>query len=133
MTDVFIVMLVISLLLHITAYLFVLLPGRGTTAQSGALFVDLKSQTLPVKTLPVAASEPAESLPPDQPAAEPIAESMPEVAKLESAVAESLKASTVEPEAIHQSAIGLGMLSGRFTSFSEGKLSRMKSGFTISS
>ncbi|NVN99784.1 MAG: TonB family protein [Geobacteraceae bacterium] len=121
MTDIFIVMLVISLLLHITAGLFVLLPGRGTVTQSGALFVDMKSLSLPAQAAPIAASEPVEPSSPEQPLAEPIEESMPEVAKLESAVAESLRVSAKEPETIHQSAIGLGMLSGRFTSFSEGE------------
>lgn len=123
-TDIFTLMLVISVLLHLAAYMLVLLPGRGTTTQSGALFVDLKSLSLPAQTAPAAETPPAEPLPLEQPVAAPVEETMPEVAKLESAVAESLKASTELPEAIHQSSIGLGMLSGRFTSFAEGETLR---------
>lgn len=117
--DIFICTVVISVILHAVASTILLLPGRFTESSSAPLFVDLKAMAAPVADSVETRTEPPympEPLP-----EEPVEERTPEMAKLESAVAESLIASAKEPEAIHQSAIGLGMLSGRFASFAEGE------------
>jgi protein TonB len=122
--DIFVCTIVISLLLHLAAAVFLSLPGRNTPPGSPPLFVDL--QNLP--EAPPAALNPAEKAlapPPEQtPSPEPApqqgAEPSPEAAKLERAVESSLRRAVQTPDAVHESAIGLGMTSGHFASFAEG-------------
>ena len=121
--DIFVCTLVISLLLHLVASLVLVLPGRSSQSRSTALFVDLQSMPL-VPTegkAPDNAPEQSAEKPSATPVAEPQPMPTPETAKLESAVASSLARAARTPEAVHESAIGLGMVSGHFASFAQGE------------
>ncbi|NJD90039.1 MAG: hypothetical protein FIA91_00760 [Geobacter sp.] len=121
--DIFVCTIVISLLLHLAASLILVLPGRFSQNRSTALFVDLQNMPLPPaegETPQTPPEQPAEK-PAELPVAEPQAQPGPETAKLESAVASSLRRAAQTPEAVHESSIGLGMISGHFASFAQGE------------
>lgn len=121
--DIFVCTLVISLLLHLVASLVLVLPGRFSQSRSSALFVDLQNMQL----MPAEGRAPdnAPELPAEKPSEIPVAESQPmptpETARMENAVASSLARAAQTPEAVHESAIGLGMISGHFASFAQGE------------
>lgn len=115
--DIFVCTIVISVILHIAASTLLLLPGRYSARSSAPLYVDLQSLAAPAAEAPP--ESPVEEPVMSQP--EPLAETTPEVAKLESAIESSVRKAAVKPEAIHESSIGLGMVSGHFASFAEGE------------
>ena len=123
--DIFVCTVVISLLLHLAASTVLLLPGRYTVPSAAPLFVDLKSMTSPTAADESPAAEPpkaeelliteAQSLP------ETASETAPEAARLDKAIESSLQKAVQTPEAVHENAIGLGMVSGHFASFAQGE------------
>lgn len=119
--DIFVCTVVISLLLHIAASTVLLLPGRYTVPSTAPLFVDLKS----MPSLPAAVESPAEEPPkaeePPAPEPQPLPETAPETARLNKAIESSLQKAVQTPEAVHENAIGLGMVSGHFASFAQGE------------
>jgi protein TonB len=121
--DIFVCTIIISLLLHLAASLILVLPGRYSQNRSAALFVDLQNMPLPPAEgeAPQAPPEQPAEKPAELPVAEPQAQSGPETAKLESAVASSLRRAAQTPEAVHENSIGLGMISGHFASFAQGE------------
>jgi periplasmic protein TonB len=119
--DMFACTIVISLLLHIVASALLSLPGRFSGPASAPLFVDLQSMT----SSPASEAEPAQDLPQaDEPAA-PDLQSLPEpsseAARLDRTIESSLRKAVQTPDAVHESSIGLGMVSGHFASFAEGE------------
>ncbi len=120
--DIFVLMVVISLLLHGALSVFVLIPARSMVLGRQPLYVDLPS--LPSAPAPAAAPEPAEhdETPAPEPAPPEHRETPPSQAEsLQHAVSETLKSAVVTPGAVHQSSIGLGITSGYFGSFAEGE------------
>jgi TonB family protein len=121
--DIFVCTIIISLLLHLVAGLVFVLPGRFSQNRSTALFLDLQSMPLlpsEGKSPDVAPEQPLEK-PAETPVAEPQPMPAPETARLENAVASSLARAVQTPEAVHESSIGLGMVSGHFASFAQGE------------
>jgi len=118
--DIFACTVVISLILHIAASVFLSLPGRFSGPVSAPVFVDLQSMASPVS-----AEESAEEPPqPEEPAAPDLqtpSEPVSEAARLDNAIESSLRKGVQAPEAVHDSSIGLGMISGHFASFAEGE------------
>jgi protein TonB len=121
--DIFACMLAVSILLHCAASVILILPGRFSQTGPAAVFVELQN---PAAT-PSPQEEPLRDdavAPQPPPAAETAAETAPaaspETARLEQAVADSLRRAVQSPDAVHESAIGLGMISGHFASFAEG-------------
>lgn len=123
--DFFVGMLGISLLLHLFLSLFVLIPGRTPVQGRQPLYVDLKAFSPPASPAPASqSSEPAEPVPLDD--ADPVpVESRPEppdaTDRLQQTMTDSLQQAAKNPEAVHQSAIGLGITAGYFGSFAEGE------------
>jgi len=119
--DIFVCTVVISLLLHLAASTVLLLPGRYSLPSAAPLFVDLKSMTsLPAVTETPAQEPPAaEELP--APEQQSLPETYPEAAGLDRAIESSLQKAVQSPEAVHENAIGLGMISGHFASFAQGE------------
>lgn len=119
--DIFICTVVISLLLHMAASTVLLLPGRYSVPSAAPLFVDLKSMTSPPAVDESPLQEPAseEDAPLLQP--ESLPEAAPEAAKLARAIESTLQQAVKTPEAVHENAIGLGMISGHFASFAQGE------------
>lgn len=120
--DIFAYTVVISLILHLAASTILLLPGRYQVPASAPLFVDLKSMAAPAET--TAPEPPQRDNPPEPqtgPLPEAIPEPAPEAARMGQAIESSLRKAAVTPEAVHESAIGLGMISGHFASFAEGE------------
>jgi len=119
--DIFACTVVISLILHIAASMLLSLPGHFSAPVSAPVFVDLQSMT----SSPASEEEPAQEPPrSDEPAApdlQTLPEPSSESAKLDKAIESSLRKAVQEPEAVHDSAIGLGMVSGHFASFAEGE------------
>jgi periplasmic protein TonB len=111
----------ISLVLHIAASMLLSLPGRFSAPSSAPVFVDLQNMTSAPASEEEPAQEPAKA---DEPAVQDV-QSLPEpsseAARLDSAIENSLRRAVQAPEAIHDSAIGLGMISGHFASFAEGE------------
>jgi protein TonB len=120
--DIFACMIVISLLLHASLSLVMLLPARGYAPEHPPLFVDLSSMAAAPASEPLAEpspDEPAESVPVEP--APPVEPPPPTAAEtLQNTVAATREQAAVQPEAVHQTAIGLGMTSGYFGSFAEG-------------
>lgn len=120
--DLFVCAVLISLLLHLAASVLLVLPGRLARSAGAPLMLELQNlQELPaaVASRSSAAEVAAQPEVADEAAAvAPAAETA--TAKLEQSVAASLRRGATSPEAVHESAIGLGMVAGRFTSFAEG-------------
>jgi len=116
--DILVCTIVISIILHLAASTLLLLPGRYSVPSSAPLFVDLKSMAVPV-VAPLQEQQQAEVPPLPEPA--PLPPENPEAAKMEQAIESSLQKAAVTPEAVHESSIGLGMISGHFASFSQGE------------
>jgi periplasmic protein TonB len=119
--DIFACMIAVSLLLHIAAAVVFSLPGRFAPAGGAPVFLELQNlleapaaeesrlrEEAVAKQLPVPVGEAA----PEQVSA---------AAKLEKAVESSLQKAGQSPDAVHESSIGLGMISGHFASFAEGE------------
>lgn len=121
--DIFVCTIIISLLLHLAASLVFVLPGKFSQNRSAALFLDLQNMPLlPAEgNAPEAAPQQPEVKPSEVPVSEPQPMPTPESAKLENAVAGSLRRAAQTPEAVHENSIGLGMLSGHFASFAQGE------------
>jgi len=119
--DIFVCTIVISIILHLAASTVLLLPGNYSAPPAETLFVDLQSMAVPAESAVTAQkvpSQPEETLLP-QPEALP--QSTPAVEKMEQAVDSSLRRAAQTPEAVHDSSIGLGMISGHFASFAQGE------------
>lgn len=116
--DIFVGTIVISVILHLAASAVLLLPGGYSVPSSVPLFVDLKSMAVPVQAPPQ--EEPQPDLP-AVPEPEPLPQAGPETARMEQSIENSLRKAAVTPEAVHESSIGLGMISGHFASFSQGE------------
>lgn len=117
--DLFAGAVVMSLVLHLAASVVVVLPGRLVRTAGAPLMLELRNlQTLP-ESSPGPLPEPAA---PDSEETSELSEPepAPAMAQLEAAVSRSLRRAAETPAAAHESAIGLGMISGRFTSFAEG-------------
>lgn len=108
----------ISLLLHLLASMLLLLPGRYSGPSAEPLFVELQSMAAPVEA-PLAEARQAESLPEPQPEVSP--QTLPETARLAETIDNTLQKAVQTPEAVHESSIGLGMISGHFASFAQGE------------
>ena len=119
--DIFVCTIVISIILHFVASTLLLLPGRYSVPSSAPLFVDLQSMAVPV-TAPLPEAQQPEAPPLPEP--EPLPQASPEVAKMERAIESSLQKAAVTPEAVHESSIGLGIVSGHFASFAQGETLR---------
>ncbi len=117
--NIFVCTVALSLIIHIIASTILLLPGRYTLPSTAPLFVDLKSMASPAE-IP---EKLVETLPPTEipPLPEPLPEPAPESAKLDKAIENSLQKAVQSPDAVHESAIGLGMVSGHFASFAQGE------------
>ena len=116
--DIFVGTIGISIILHLVASTLLLLPGRYAVPSSQPLFVDLKSLAVPVETPLPEAQPPADSpLPPP----ETLPEATPETARMEKSIDSSLRRAVQTPEAVHESSIGLGMISGHFASYAQGE------------
>ena len=119
--DIFACAVVISFILHIAVSALLSLPGRFSGPVSAPVFVDLSN----VASLPDTAENPL----PDPPQAEDTTPSeqplpqgtFPEAERLDKAIESSLRKAVQAPEAVHESSIGLGMISGHFASFAEGE------------
>jgi protein TonB len=116
--DIFVCTIVISIILHLTASTLLLLPGRYSVPSAAPLFVDLQNMAVPVEA-PLEEAQQPEAPPLPEP--EPLPQANPETAKMEQAIESSLQKAAVTPEAVHESSIGLGMISGHFASFSQGE------------
>lgn len=116
--DIFVCTIVISVILHLAASTVLLLPGRYSAAPAAPVFVELES-----------IAEPAESpqqdpgLPENPPLPQPevLPQATPESVKMEQAIASSLQKAVQAPAAVHESSIGLGIISGHFASFAQGE------------
>ena len=85
------------------------------------MFLELQNlPEAPAPAEPLIQEEAVDIKPPD-PVAEVAPEQVSEAAKLERAVASSLRNAAQTPDAVHDSSIGLGMISGHFASFAEGE------------
>jgi len=116
--DIFVCTIVISLILHLVASALLLIPGRYSVSSAAPLFVDLKNMMAPVEAPLQEVPQPQE---PTMPEPEPLPQANPESAKMERAIESSLQKAAVTPEAVHESSIGLGMVSGHFASFAQGE------------
>lgn len=115
--DIFVCTLVISVILHLAASTILLLPGRFSSQPGAAVFVELQSMTTPVRAPQEKPAQPAEPLPQAEQQPQPA----PESAGSEQAINESLQRAAQSPAAVHESSIGLGMISGHFASFAQGE------------
>jgi len=116
--DIFIGTIGISLILHLVASTLLFLPGRYAGPSAAPLFVELRNLAIPVET-PLPADQPPENTPEPQP--ENLPQALPETARLEQAIDSTLRRAVQTPEAVHESSIGLGMISGHFASFAQGE------------
>jgi len=116
--DIFVCTIVISLILHLVASTLLLFPGRYSVPSAAPLFVDLKNMVAPVEA-PLQEVQPPQG--PTMPEPEPLPLATPEAAKMEQAIERSLQKAALSPEAVHESSIGLGMVSGHFASFAQGE------------
>lgn len=124
--DLFAGTVLISLLLHLAVSVVLVLPGRFNRPGGAPIMVELHT----LQELPAAPTTPlleeAEAVQPDADAETPPSASAPApatataTATLDAAVAASLRRAAGTPDAVHESAIGLGMIAGRFASFAEG-------------
>lgn len=119
--DLFAGAVVISFILHIFVSALLSLPGRFSGPVSAPVFVELSN----VVSLPDAAESPlpgppqtADALSPEQPLPQ---DAFPEAERLDRSIESSLRRAVQAPEAVHESAIGLGMTAGHFASFAEGE------------
>lgn len=122
--DIFVATLAISLLLHLAASTVLLLPGRYSESSVAPIFVELQNMAVPVESQQQEAQSPEETPPsPQTPQAppEPLPTATPETARMEQAIDSSLRRAVQTPEAVHESAIGLGIISGHFASFAQGE------------
>lgn len=122
--EVFVCMLLISLLLHGALSVFVLIPARNMVQGREPIYVDLGAISPP--SAPVAPTAPTD---PVDDEAEPVPETpvtdtpvppVTESERLQKTVSDTLQQAATTPEAVHQSSIGLGITSGYFGSFAEG-------------
>ena len=110
----------VSLLLHLAAAVIFSLPGRFAPAGGTPVFLELQNLLeAPAPAEPLIQEEAVDKQLP-VPEAETAPEQVSETAKLEKAVENSLQKAAQAPDAVHESAIGLGMISGHFASFAEG-------------
>ena len=116
--DIFVGTLGISIILHLVASTLLLLPGRYAVPSSQPLFVDLQNMAVPVEPPLPEALQPEDS---PEPPPETLPQALPEAARLEQAIESSLRRAVQTPEAVHESSIGLGMISGHFASFAQGE------------
>lgn len=116
--DIFVGTLGISLIIHLAASVLLLMPGGYPVPAAAPLFVDLQNMAVPVEPAPDPLQQPV--IPP-APQPEVAPRPVPEAARMEQAIESALKRSEQAPEAVHESAIGLGMVSGHFTSFAQGE------------
>jgi protein TonB len=119
--DIFACTVAISLILHIAASILLSLPGHFSAPVSAPVFVDLQSMASSPEAEEKHAEEPTQ---PDEPAApnlQTLPEASSESAKFDKAIESSLRKAVQSPEAVHDSAIGLGMVSGHFASFADGE------------
>lgn len=116
--DIFVCTIVISIILHLAASTVLLLPGRYSVPPAAPLFVELDNMAAPSE-----AAQQETELPENPPLPQPEAlpQSTPEAAKMEQAIDSSLRRAVQTPEAVHESSIGLGMISGHFASFAQGE------------
>lgn len=118
--DLFAAAIVISLVLHLAASVVVVLPGRLARTAGAPLMLELQN----LQELPEAPQgplpEPAAPEEPEETGETVMSEPAPAMAQLEQAMSRSLRRAVEAPAAVHESAIGLGMVSGRFASFAEG-------------
>lgn len=123
--DIFICMLVISMILHVVISVFVLVPGRTMVQGRQPLYVDLGTMPAvshPAKSVVAEEYEPAEE--PEAPPVENPAEPLSQAETLDKSVSETLRDAAGRPEVVHRSSIGLGITSGYFGSFAEGETLR---------
>lgn len=116
--DIFVCTIVISVILHLAASTVLLLPGRYSAAPAAPLFVELENLAEPVEK---PQQQPESSSPQPQTLPQTLPQPTPESAKLEQAIASSLQRAVQTPAAVHESSIGLGMISGHFASFAQGE------------
>lgn len=122
--DIFAATVVVSLVMHIFASLILVLPGRFQQSRSAAMFVDLQNFSPPMTAEERSAAEvenPEEKIAETVPV-EPVQPSVPtpEADRIEKSVESTLQKAQAAPETVHESSIGLGMLSGHFASFAQG-------------
>ncbi len=118
--DIFACLVLVSLLLHLSAAVIFILPGRFAPPGAAAVFLELQNLTEAPAPARSQVKEEVTDSPSQTPAAEAAPESGPEETKLAQAVESSLRKAVQTPDAVHESAIGLGMFSGYFASFAEG-------------
>jgi len=118
--DIFACMVALSLLLHLAASVIFVLPGRFSRAGTAPVYLELQSVAAAPATPAGPPQKEAVVSQPAAPVAETVAEPVAEAARLEQVVASTLQKAVQTPEAVHESSIGLGMLSGHFASFAEG-------------
>jgi len=120
--DIFICMLIVSMLLHVAFSVVLLIPGRAMVQGRQPLYVDLGS--IPAISPPAdtaAADEPEPADEPETPPVENQAEPLSQAEALDKTVNDTLQDAAGRPEVVHRSSIGLGMTSGYFGSFAEGE------------
>ena len=119
--NIFACTIAVSLLLHLAAAVIFSLPGRFAPASGTPVFLELQNlPEAPAPAAPLIQEEAVDKQPP-APVAEAAPEQVSEAAKLERSVASSLRNAAQTPDAVHDSSIGLGMISGHFASFAEGE------------
>jgi len=119
--DIFVCMLVISVLLHVAMSSLLLFPGRLAGQARQPLYVDLA--TIPAEIPAEKATPPEEAATPAEPATVP-PEPLSAAQNLQQQVESTLQKGADSPETLHESAIGIGMMSGYFGSFAEGETLR---------
>ena len=119
--DIFACTVIISIILHIAVSTFLTLPGHFSGPASAPVFVDLNNMTSLPDTVENPVPDPPQADEPAAPDQQPIPETSPEVAQLDKAIESSLRKAVQAPDAVHESSIGLGMISGHFASFAEGE------------
>lgn len=116
--DIFVCAIVISVILHLAASTVLLLPGRYSAAPAAPLFVELESMAAPAEAPQQRAEQPED---PPLPQPQVLPQSTAESVKMEQAIESSLQRAVQTPAAVHESSIGLGMISGHFASFAQGE------------
>jgi len=119
--DIFICMLIISMILHVVISIFLIIPGRSMVQGRQPLYVDLG--TIPAVSTTARTPAAIEPEPVDEPEAPPVEnpiEPLSQAEALDKEVNETLQEAAGRPEVVHRSSIGLGMTSGYFGSFAEG-------------
>lgn len=127
-------MVAISLAIHVISTVVLLSPHRSAMTIPSVSYLDLREMRFPEQAAPAptparpekAEKAVAQEQPAEQPAAPltPPAKPLPETARLEKEVKQSLADADKHPESLQERSFGLGLTSGYFSSIAEGETLR---------